>query len=103
MRNILLLLLLLIAGTWWMRHNERKRMERPERNERNERDERMRTSPGSGGRTTARQSLPPAERMVRCSECDTYLPESESLAGPGDKHFCSAAHRDAHLAREHRA
>lgn len=97
MRNILLLLLLLIAGTWWMRHNERKRnAERPERNER------MRTSPGDG-QTTARASLPPAERMVRCSECDTYLPESESLSGAGGKHFCGTAHRDAYLAREHRA
>lgn len=98
MRNILLLLLLLIAGTWWMRHNERKRnTERPERNER------MRTSPGSGARTTVSQSLPPAERMVRCSECDTYLPESEAIAGVDGKHFCSGAHRDAHLARERRA
>ncbi|VVE67680.1 hypothetical protein PCA31118_02675 [Pandoraea captiosa] len=97
MRNILLLLLLLIAGTWWMRHNERKRNAgRPGQNER------MRTPPGGEGRTSARQSLPPAERMVRCSECDTYLPESESLAGAGGTHFCSAAHRDAYLTREHR-
>ncbi|VVE63323.1 hypothetical protein PAN31117_01188 [Pandoraea anapnoica] len=97
MRNILLLLLLLIAGTWWMRHNERKRnSEGPQRNER------MRTPQGNGGQTTTQQSLPPAERMVRCSECDTYLPESESLSGTSGKHFCSTAHRDAYLAREHR-
>ncbi|VVE89718.1 PP0621 family protein [Pandoraea bronchicola] len=98
MRNILLLLVLLVAGTWWMRHNERKR-----NTERNEREERMRPPPANGARTTARQALPPAERMVQCIECDTYLPESEAIAGAGGTHFCSVAHRDAKLARERRA
>jgi len=40
--------------------------------------------------------------MVRCSECDTYLPESESVAGAGGQHFCSGEHRDAYRMREHR-
>ncbi|AHB04324.1 MULTISPECIES: PP0621 family protein [Pandoraea] len=93
MRNILLLLLLLIAGTWWMRNNERKR---------NARDARMRASSPNGAGAPPRQSLPPAERMVRCSECDTYLPESDAVSGADGKHFCSGAHRDAYLAREHR-
>jgi len=97
MRNILLLLVLLVAGTWWMRHNERKR-----NTERDQRNERVRPSPGSDSRTTARQALPPAERMVQCAECDTYLPESEALTATGGRHFCSAAHRDAYLTREHR-
>ncbi|MEF3065182.1 PP0621 family protein [Pandoraea apista] len=98
MRNILLLLVLLVAGTWWMRHNERKR-----NIERNERNERMRQPPAGDPRTTVREALPPAERMVQCTECDTYLPESEAIGGAGGKHFCSAAHRDAYLTREHRA
>jgi uncharacterized protein len=40
--------------------------------------------------------------MVRCDECHTYLPESESVAGAGGTHFCSGTHRDAYLTREHR-
>jgi len=40
---------------------------------------------------------------VQCTECDTYLPESEAVAGSGGRHFCSTAHRDAYLTREHRA
>ncbi|VVE31295.1 hypothetical protein PCE31106_03655 [Pandoraea cepalis] len=91
MRNILLLLVLLIVGTWWMRSNERKRN-----------TERMRPPGANDARTSARQALPPAERMVRCSECDTYLPESESVAGAGGQHFCSGEHRDAYRMREHR-
>ncbi|WP_374621699.1 PP0621 family protein [Pandoraea sp.] len=91
MRNILLLLVLLIAGTWWMRQNERKRNA-----------DRMRPPPANDTRTNARRSLPPAERMVRCSECDTYLPESEAIASAGGKHFCSGAHRDAYLTRDRR-
>ncbi|AJC20055.1 PP0621 family protein [Pandoraea pulmonicola] len=91
MRNILLLLLLLIGGTWWMRHNERKREA-----------ERKRSSSSNDARATAQQSLPPAERMVRCDECQTYLPESESVVGAGGTHFCSGTHRDAYLTREHR-
>ncbi|WP_087686379.1 PP0621 family protein [Pandoraea sp. PE-S2R-1] len=92
MRNILLLLVLLVLGTWWMRHNERKRDA-----------DRMRPPPASGAKTTVQQSLPPAERMVRCQECDTYLPESDAIHGAGGTHFCSGAHRDAYLARERRA
>ncbi|MDN4575433.1 hypothetical protein DBB29_15410 [Pandoraea cepalis] len=91
MRNILLLLVLLIVGTWWMRSNERKRN-----------TERMCPPGANDARTSARQALPPAERMVRCSECDTYLPESESVAGAGGQHFCSGEHRDAYRMREHR-
>lgn len=104
MRNILLLLLLLVAGTWWMRNNERKRAERNARAARGARDAGMHSPSGGAGNPAggARQSLPPAERMVRCSECDTYLPESEAISGAGGKHFCSGAHRDAYLAREQR-
>lgn len=97
MRNILLLLVLLVAGTWWMRYNERKR-----NTERHERNEQRRPPPANGPRTTVREALP-AERMVQCIECDTYLPESEAIGGAGGKHFCSAAHRDTYLTREHRA
>ena len=97
MRNILLLLVLLVAGTWWMRYNERKR-----NTERHERNEQRRPPPANGPRTTVREALPPAERMVQCIECDTYLPESEAIGGAGGNHFCSAAHRDAYLTREHR-
>lgn len=100
MRNILLLLVLLVAGTWWMRYNERKR--NTERDERNERNEQRRPPPANGPRPTVREALPPAERMVQCIECDTYLPESEAIGGSGGKHFCSAAHRDTYLTREHR-
>lgn len=96
MRNILLLLILLIVGTWWMRRNERK-----------QNADRMRPPPGATGAGAqgaprAREALPPAERMVRCEECDTYLPESDAVDGASGKHFCSAAHRDAYLARVRR-
>ena len=33
------------------------------------------------------------ERMVRCAACGVHLPESDALQA-GDRHFCSAAHRD---------
>ncbi|GAB3627225.1 hypothetical protein PTE30175_04605 [Pandoraea terrae] len=88
MRNILLLLLLLVAGTWWMRRKERR-----------DQAERVRTSGAQRGVPPQRDALPPAERMVRCAQCGTYLPESEALAGADDAHFCSAAHQQAFLAR----
>ncbi len=34
------------------------------------------------------------ERMVACAHCGVHLPEGEAIAA-GEKHFCSAAHRDA--------
>ncbi len=42
--------------------------------------------------TTTVAAEPPPEEMVRCTECGTHLPVSESLPGRGG-HFCCADHR----------
>jgi len=34
------------------------------------------------------------EPMLRCGRCGVYVPASEALIA-GDKHYCSAEHRDA--------
>lgn len=43
-------------------------------------------------------SPPPAraalEGMVRCAHCGVHLPAGDSIAGPGGRPYCSAAHRD---------
>lgn len=33
-------------------------------------------------------------KMVQCAHCGMYVPETEAL-GYRDRHYCSAAHRDA--------
>ena len=35
---------------------------------------------------------PPAQRMVRCAECDVHVPENDAVFDDG-RHFCSEAHQ----------
>lgn len=56
------------------------------RNRREEADEPRRTTP------------PPVDapqEMVRCAHCGVHLPLGDAIAGPGDRVYCSAAHRNA--------
>ncbi|HQU14873.1 MAG: hypothetical protein B7Z66_01420 [Chromatiales bacterium 21-64-14] len=39
-----------------------------------------------------------AERMVRCTHCGLFVPESEALHD-GEQHYCSEGHRAAQRAR----
>lgn len=41
---------------------------------------------------------PPPQRIVRCAECDVYLPENEAVAADG-RYFCSDAHHAAFARR----
>lgn len=38
----------------------------------------------------------PSENMVRCAHCGVHLPKGESITA-GQQHFCSDAHRLAHM------
>ena len=35
------------------------------------------------------------QAMVRCAHCGLHLPLGDAIAGPGDRVYCSAAHRNA--------
>ncbi len=36
------------------------------------------------------------EKMVSCAQCGIHLPQSESIAGEGEQHFCSNEHQQAY-------
>jgi uncharacterized protein len=38
------------------------------------------------------------EPMVQCASCGIHLPVSEALPAPGERHYCSEAHRANHQA-----
>lgn len=40
----------------------------------------------------------PAESMVSCAQCGTYIPLSEALVTHSNKAFCSEEHRFQHAA-----
>lgn len=49
------------------------------------------------------EASPPAaesepEAMVQCASCGIHLPVSEALTAPGERHYCSEAHRASHQA-----
>ncbi len=47
---------------------------------------------------TRRAAPPPVgapQAMVRCAHCGLHLPLGDAIAGPGDRVYCSAAHRSA--------
>lgn len=46
-----------------------------------------------GARTRDSRALGEAESMVRCAHCGIYVPESEAIAGPAGRVYCSDAHR----------
>lgn len=93
MRNILLLLLLLVAGKWLMNYQQRRQVAARMR------DGAEKNQTNRDASRAAREALPPAERMVQCAQCGTYLPESEALRGANDLHFCCADHRHAFAGR----
>jgi len=52
---------------------------------------------GSGDQKNADNTQPKqTEDMVRCAQCGIHLPKGESILAEG-KHFCSEAHRRAHV------
>ncbi|MEP6724012.1 MAG: PP0621 family protein [Variovorax sp.] len=73
----LIVLLVVAVAIWLWRRNRREEMEeaRPP------------------------QAAPPKvgepQTMLRCAHCGLHLPASDAIAGPGDKVFCSTAHREA--------
>jgi uncharacterized protein len=39
------------------------------------------------------------QAMVRCAHCGLHLPASDAIAGSDDAAYCSAAHRQAAVAK----
>ncbi|RYY82530.1 MAG: hypothetical protein EOO24_40245 [Comamonadaceae bacterium] len=50
-------------------------------------------------RSRHRAAAPPPpgtpQQMARCAHCGLHLPAIDAIAGPGDRVYCSAAHRSA--------
>jgi len=46
----------------------------------------------AGTRRDGGSVRPPTARMVRCAQCDLYLPEEEALRR-GEGYYCSEEHR----------
>lgn len=59
-----------------------------------------RPKPQVGARSASRvaEEPKPAESMVSCAQCGTYIPASEALVTQSDKVFCSEEHRFQHTA-----
>lgn len=58
-----------------------------------------RETPAPGAAAPAPDDAGGAEAMVRCASCGIHLPVSEALPAPGDRHYCSEAHRAHHQAQ----
>lgn len=57
-----------------------------------------------GARRVASNDRPPTDgggrleggELIQDPHCGVYVPKKDSVAGPGGRHFCSEACRDAH-------
>ena len=76
MKYLLWALLIYLAWRWFSAAQARKRSQ-------------------VGDAAVSKEPAPGAgtERMVKCAGCGLHLPLSEALPGPGDRFFCSDAHR----------
>ena len=54
-----------------------------------------RDGPDEGGAAPPPPPLGTPHAMVRCAHCGLHLPATDAIAGPGDRIYCSAAHRNA--------
>lgn len=74
----LIVLFVIAVAIWLWRRNRREEM-----------DDAKRAPP------PAAPPLGTPQQMARCAHCGLHLPAVDAIAGPGDRVYCSAAHRSA--------